>query len=454
MITPAHPPPSQRLAYPNGQLSRRACRANLMLMSRLIIGNQLTEETAEGEGALPPEYRRFLSVISHRMVWFAQDGDVLVLPSHPGEGFLAYVRRINGLAEGEPLILVPPPGRRGAELLYDDRLAAPEFVAGLRTLIAERGVDRVFPFHFGSAVLRLARETGLDGPFGGVAFLAERGGELVNSKAAFRAIGAGNGVPIPEGRVCLAPAEFIAAATRVMEAVRALGYRSYAGLDAIVTPAGRVLFNEVNARVAGSTHLDAVARRAVGDDYLTARVLISRNRVPWPTFPAAEALLAEHGLAFDPAGRTGILLTGDDDAPDGPTGQFLIVGRDHAHAEELERRAVRAFGLAGDSAADPADDPAHGSGDDLAGDLAGDAPEDRVGDPAAGPVSNPAIDRAIDPAIDPAERRAADSTKCRAADSAGRRVADPAERWAADRAERRAIDPAGRRAADLAEAGV
>ncbi|MEY9929169.1 hypothetical protein ABH926_003809 [Catenulispora sp. GP43] len=443
-------------------------------MSQLIIGNQLTEETAEGEGALPSEYRRFLSVISHRMVWFAQDGDVLVLPSRPGEGFLAYVRRVNGLAEGEPLIVVPQPGRQGAELLYDDRLAAPEFVAGLRTLIAERGVDRVFPFHLGAAVLRLARETGLDGPFGGVAFLAERGGELVNSKAAFRAVAAGNAVPIPDGKVCVEPAEaeefawpllaggqsvivkqdlhgggygnellvpaegvtgvgatntvvvpdraalaahlvrswprysyggsrpvvvehyihdcgqlyiefrvtaeavsvldygqvrmepimhglvlppppeevpdlaeFVAGATRVAQALRAVGYRGYAGLDAIVTPAGRVLFNEVNGRVAGSTHLDALARRAVGEDYLTARVLISRNRVPWPSFTEAEALLDKHGLAFDPDERTGILLPGDDDAPDGPTGQFLVVGRDHGHAGELERRALAAFGLDG-----------------------------------------------------------------------------------------------------------
>lgn len=120
MITPAYPPPARRPAYPNGQLSRSSDRANLMLMSRLNSGDQLTE-----------------------------DGDVLVLPSHPGEGFLAYVRRIDGSAEGEPLILVPLPGRRGAEWLCDDRLAAAEFVAGLR-------------------------------PFGGVAFPAGRGGELVD----------------------------------------------------------------------------------------------------------------------------------------------------------------------------------------------------------------------------------------------------------------------------------
>ena len=77
------------------------------------------------------------------------------LTAYPGEGFPADVRRVNGLAEGEPLIVVPPLGRRGAESLSDDRLAASELVAGLRT------------------------------SFGGVAFRAERGGEPVNSMVAF-----------------------------------------------------------------------------------------------------------------------------------------------------------------------------------------------------------------------------------------------------------------------------
>ncbi|MEZ0111649.1 hypothetical protein ABH920_005667 [Catenulispora sp. EB89] len=134
-------------------------------MSQLIIGDQLTEETAEGEGALPSGFRRFLSPTAHPVVRSGQDGEVLVPPSRPGLGFPAYVRRVNGSAEGEPLIQVPPPGRPGAELLSDDRLVAPEFVAGLR-------------------------------PSGGVAFPAGRGGELVDHRTA-RVLISRNQVPWP-----------------------------------------------------------------------------------------------------------------------------------------------------------------------------------------------------------------------------------------------------------------
>jgi hypothetical protein len=122
-----------------------------MLMSRLTNGGQLTEH-----------------------------GDLLVWPSPPGVGFPACVRRVTGLAEGEPPIVVPPSGSRGVESLCEDRLAAPEFVAGLRTLIPP------------------ARATGPGGPPGGVAFPAGRGGGLVTSKAVFPAIAAGNTASITD----------------------------------------------------------------------------------------------------------------------------------------------------------------------------------------------------------------------------------------------------------------
>jgi len=62
-------------------------------------------------------------------------------PPHPGEGFPAHVRRGSGAAEGEPLIPVPLPGRRGAESVSHDRFAAAEFVAGLRS-VRRGGVPR------------------------------------------------------------------------------------------------------------------------------------------------------------------------------------------------------------------------------------------------------------------------------------------------------------------------
>ena len=98
-------------------------------------------------------------------------GDHLVLPTHHGVGFPAYVRREDGSAEGEPLVHVPLPGRQGVEWLCDDRLVAP-------------GVRGGSP----------------DIPFSGVAFFAERGGELVDNKLADEAAAVWGGESLASGQ--------------------------------------------------------------------------------------------------------------------------------------------------------------------------------------------------------------------------------------------------------------
>jgi hypothetical protein len=150
-------------------------------MSRLNIGDQVTAADAEGDGEPPLGNRRFPPATPHGTVRFVRDGDVVVVPSHPGEGFPAHVRRVNGSAEGEPPTVIPPSGRQGAESLYDDRLAAPEFVAGLRTPTAHREGD-LLPFPLDAAVSRRAHGVGPDGSCSGVAFPAGRGGELVTNQ--------------------------------------------------------------------------------------------------------------------------------------------------------------------------------------------------------------------------------------------------------------------------------
>ncbi|NUR59754.1 MAG: hypothetical protein HOV87_13955 [Catenulispora sp.] len=196
-------------------------------------------------------------------------------------------------------------------------------------------------------------------------------------------------------------AGLLAEAAQVMEAVRGLGHRGHAALDAVVTPSGRVLFTGLREGLSAATHLDAAARLAVGDGYLCTRVLIARDRIAWSSYTAAEALLERRGLAFDPGTRTGVLLTGDDFSGDDfsgdafggadgdgrggaysadgtestatasragagvesasagvPTGQFLAIGRDQAHAAELEAAALAAFEAALAWDLEPDDSPA------------------------------------------------------------------------------------------------
>jgi hypothetical protein len=190
----------------------------------LIVANQLTEETAEGTIALPEEYLVYLAAVTHRLIWCAGADDVVVLPTAPDPGFVTYVWEQKGLTDHAPLVFVPPPGRRGDHLLYDDRLLRPDVVDQLRELVRQRRIETLRPFYFDASMVALANDLGIASGVPGFGFVAQGGYELVNSKSTFRALASGNGIPIPDGGVV----------DSVTDAVDTIGALLDAGEPAIV----------------------------------------------------------------------------------------------------------------------------------------------------------------------------------------------------------------------------
>lgn len=125
--------------------------------------------------------------------------------------------------------------------------------------------------------------------------------------------------------------------------MRAMGYRGLVNVDAILTPDGRVLFNEFNGRYGGSTHLFAIGERVVGGDYLADRCLLEQRECAFPAFDAARRALAAAGLAYDPATRTGVIVPVYGTHADGTGGEACLVGRDLAEAERMEQAVAELF---------------------------------------------------------------------------------------------------------------
>ncbi|MFI6689495.1 peptide ligase PGM1-related protein [Streptomyces sp. NPDC050485] len=100
---------------------------------------------------------------------------------------------------------------------------------------------------------------------------------------------------------------------RLAEAYRALGYRGHLSADALVLPDGRVVFTEVNAQVSGSLHIyQSIAHGIVNVAAEPARQVVEYHVPPtWavPSFAAFLAALDELGLAYDPATRTGVIVS-------------------------------------------------------------------------------------------------------------------------------------------------
>jgi hypothetical protein len=125
--------------------------------------------------------------------------------------------------------------------------------------------------------------------------------------------------------------------------LRSMGYRGLVNIDGILTPDGRTLFNELNGRWGGSTHLFTIGERVVGDRYLDDRCLIERRGCAFPSFERTYRALVDRGLAYDPATRTGVIVTVYGDHADGTGGEALLVGEDRAAAEEIERALLELF---------------------------------------------------------------------------------------------------------------
>ncbi|WP_441246920.1 peptide ligase PGM1-related protein [Kitasatospora sp. McL0602] len=217
-------------------------------MTTLCIGNNRTEEMVGDLAGMTPPERVFAGCGAQRMLWFAEEGDVLVLPWAPDPDYLAYVTALTGVAAGSLTVVVPPPGAEGADILTPDRLAEPGFLAELRGVLAGRPLERILAISPNASVAALASALGAEQALPGHDFAAQGGNALVNSKAVFRAVAAGAGVPIPPGTVASSPRQVEEAVEQLLERGRSVmlkveyqagGYgNEIVTRDEKVTPAG------------------------------------------------------------------------------------------------------------------------------------------------------------------------------------------------------------------------
>ncbi len=141
---------------------------------------------------------------SQRLLWFAEDGDVLVLPVAPPAAFLRHATSLTGTDPASLTFLVPPPGRYQGKVIDPYSLLDPDFLDRTAKALAAApgpatGLLSCWP---SPLVPRYAAALGLRHLVPGAAFIDQGGGELANSKAEFRAIAAAAGVPTAPGAVC------------------------------------------------------------------------------------------------------------------------------------------------------------------------------------------------------------------------------------------------------------
>ncbi|MFE0463839.1 hypothetical protein ACFW1A_31750 [Kitasatospora sp. NPDC058965] len=159
---------------------------------------------------------------SQRLLWFAEDGDVLVLPGQPDEAFLRHVTELTGTDPDTLAVLVPPSGRYRGKVVDPYSLLDEEFTTGLAKALADREVTELLSCWPSPVLPMLAERLGLRHLVGGADFLEQSGGDLANSKATFRALAAAAGVPIMPGAVCYTAYEAQQALPRLLDGTGAV----------------------------------------------------------------------------------------------------------------------------------------------------------------------------------------------------------------------------------------
>jgi hypothetical protein len=121
-------------------------------------------------------------------------------------------------------------------------------------------------------------------------------------------------------------AAMVAHCVQIARAAGERGFYGHLNVDSLLTADGDILLSELNGRMGGCTHIDVLCRALLGPRYARTHALVTRNRVPVPSFSAAVRSLADCGLLFDHERAEGVFFAAEGVATTG-TVEYIAAAR-------------------------------------------------------------------------------------------------------------------------------
>lgn len=171
-------------------------------MPRILISNIDNESMMADERALTPDFCRASAITASRMAWFAEPGDIVVLPRDLSPQMKVYIARTMGYEPGSVTHLTPDWGHRHPRPIRAHELLHTGLVERMARLIGDPDNWTLYPYCYERSTQQFAERLGLDGERAVRPFVKQGGAELLNDKRVFRSVAAGRGVSIAEGAVC------------------------------------------------------------------------------------------------------------------------------------------------------------------------------------------------------------------------------------------------------------
>ncbi|MFM9843183.1 MAG: hypothetical protein ACKVOI_09485 [Dongiaceae bacterium] len=195
-------------------LPRAAC--GQLRPPQIVVANVDNENMMADPSGLTPEFCAGSALIAQRMLWFAEPGDIVLLPSPPSVAMKRYLAGWKHCDPDEIRILSPDPGNHGPLPLGAQNLLQPRFVNKVRGLMGNRRDWVMAPYLCDRAVIALSQELGLPDSALITPFAHEGGCEMLNDKRAFRGLAAGRGIPLASGEIVASRDELDRAVLRLI----------------------------------------------------------------------------------------------------------------------------------------------------------------------------------------------------------------------------------------------
>lgn len=173
-------------------------------MTRILVANIDNENQMGDARARTPAYCATTATIAGRMAWFAEPGDVVVLPRDLSPRFKQYIAEVMGCAPQSVTYVTPDWNGAPLNMLGSHELLHLGVCEKLAELMRGAGGGwSLFPYCHERSVELLAEALGLDAARRTPPFMRQGGAELMNDKRVFRSLAAGRGVALAPGIVCI-----------------------------------------------------------------------------------------------------------------------------------------------------------------------------------------------------------------------------------------------------------
>jgi hypothetical protein len=168
-------------------------------MPKLLLANLDNRSMMGDQCRWSPDFYRSSTTLAMRHAWFAEPGDLVVLPRALSPQMQSYIAQTMGYEDGEVSFLAPslPPDFCGPMGL--DILLGAEFLPRLREALDTNAEWKIWPYYFDRDVSTFVNALELKNHQGTNPFLTEGGAELFNDKRIFRAMAAGRLIPLADG---------------------------------------------------------------------------------------------------------------------------------------------------------------------------------------------------------------------------------------------------------------